>query len=306
MNHLVEDIIKAAKMSSKEEQAKTLILSQLLDKTEYLIGAIQTPQRELDLILDQQRRYIMSEVEDRIYRMEMEIFDRLMSFNNKRAKLIVLDGGDGCGKNTQTLKLVERLQAEGKKVKYLTFPDYNKDTSVFVKKYLNGDFGDRESVKPQVASLFFALDRYATIQEWKSIFEDPDMIVVCDRYVTSNMLYQMVRYENNDQQLAFLRWLETTEYDLLDLPTPDIVLFLTLPLYVRKDMLLNRLGKTGGSTGDIHERDMDYLRQIDDAQYKLINKFNMIGIDCSNEDTVKSIDEIHELIYNTLQEKGMI
>ena len=77
MNHLVEDIIKAAKMSSKEEQAKTLILSQLLNKTEYLIGAIQTPQRELDLILDQQRRYIMSKVEDRIYRMEMEIFDRL-------------------------------------------------------------------------------------------------------------------------------------------------------------------------------------------------------------------------------------
>jgi len=77
MNHLVEDIIKAAKMSSKEKQAKTLILSQLLDKTEYLIGTIQTPQRELDLILDQQRRYIMSEVEDRIYRMEMEIFDRL-------------------------------------------------------------------------------------------------------------------------------------------------------------------------------------------------------------------------------------
>ena len=40
MNHLVEDIIKAAKMSSKEEQAKTLILSQLLDKTEYLIEVI--------------------------------------------------------------------------------------------------------------------------------------------------------------------------------------------------------------------------------------------------------------------------
>lgn len=77
MNHLVKDIIKAANMSSKEEQTKILILSQLLDKTEYLIGAIQTPQRELDLILDQQRRYIMSEVEDRIYRMEMEIFDRL-------------------------------------------------------------------------------------------------------------------------------------------------------------------------------------------------------------------------------------
>lgn len=230
-----------------------------------------------------------------------------MSFQNKRARLIVIDGGDGCGKNTQTLKLVERLEKEGKHVKYLTFPDYNKNTSIFVKKYLNGDFGGREEVKPQVASLFFALDRYATINEWKSIFEDPEMIVICDRYVTSNMLYQMVRYENNDQQLAFLRWLETTEYDLLDLPAPDITLFLTLPLSVRKEMLETRTGKTGGNTGDIHEKDLDYLRQIDDAQYKLVNKFNMIGIDCSTEDNkVKTIEEIHEIIYNTLKEKEMI
>lgn len=230
-----------------------------------------------------------------------------MSFQNKRARLIVIDGGDGCGKNTQTLKLVERLEKEGKNVKYLTFPDYNKNTSIFVKKYLNGDFGSREEVKPQVASLFFALDRYATINEWKSIFEDPEMIVICDRYVTSNMLYQMVRYENNDQQLAFLRWLETTEYDLLDLPVPDITLFLTLPLSVRKEMLETRTGKTGGNTGDIHEKDLDYLRQIDDAQYKLVNKFNMIGIDCSTEDNkVKTIKEIHEIIYNTLKEKEMI
>lgn len=86
MNHLVEDIIKAANMFSKEEQAKTLILSQLLDKTEYLIGVMQTPQRELDLILDQQRRYIMSEVEDRIYRMEMEIFDRLKFLIEREGK----------------------------------------------------------------------------------------------------------------------------------------------------------------------------------------------------------------------------
>lgn len=230
-----------------------------------------------------------------------------MSFQNKRARLIVIDGGDGCGKNTQTLKLVERLEKEGKHVKYLTFPDYNKNTSIFVKKYLNGDFGSREEVKPQVASLFFALDRYATINEWKSIFEDPEMIVICDRYVTSNMLYQMVRYENNDQQLAFLRWLETTEYELLDLPAPDITLFLTLPLSVRKEMLETRTGKTGGNTGDIHEKDLDYLRQIDDAQYKLVNKFNMIGIDCSTEDNkVKTIEEIHEIIYNTLKEKEMI
>ena len=80
MNHLVEDIIKAAKMSSKEEQAKTLILSQLLDKTEYLIGAIQTPQRELDLALDQQRRWILVDVEEKIRRAEEDILNRVRYF----------------------------------------------------------------------------------------------------------------------------------------------------------------------------------------------------------------------------------
>lgn len=80
MNHLVEDIIKAANMSSKEEQAKTLILSQLLDKTEYLIGVIQTSQRELDLALDQQRRWILVDVEGKIRRAEEDILNRVRYF----------------------------------------------------------------------------------------------------------------------------------------------------------------------------------------------------------------------------------
>lgn len=80
MNHLVEDIIKAANMSSKEEQAKTLILSQLLDKTEYLIETMQTPQRELDLALDQQRRWILIDVEEKIRRAEEDILNRVRYF----------------------------------------------------------------------------------------------------------------------------------------------------------------------------------------------------------------------------------
>lgn len=84
MNYIVKDIIKAVNTSSKEEREKTLVLSKLLDKTEHLIEIMQTPQRELDFALDQQRRYLMSEVEDRMYRMEMEIFSRLK---------LLLDGG---------------------------------------------------------------------------------------------------------------------------------------------------------------------------------------------------------------------
>lgn len=77
MNHIIKEIIKVAEKSNKEEQSKILILSQLLDKTEKLVEDIKTPEKELHIMLDQQRRYIMSEVEDRMYRMEMEVFGRL-------------------------------------------------------------------------------------------------------------------------------------------------------------------------------------------------------------------------------------
>lgn len=77
MNHILKDIIKVADMSNKEEKSKILILSQLLDKTEYLISAIEAPKRELDEVLNEQRRWIMLEVEGRIRRTEDDLLDRI-------------------------------------------------------------------------------------------------------------------------------------------------------------------------------------------------------------------------------------
>ena len=88
MNHIVKDIIKVANMSNQEEQSKIKILSQLLDKVEYLIETMKTPEKELYLVLDQQQRYIISEVEDRMHRMEMEVFGRLKLLMEREGKII--------------------------------------------------------------------------------------------------------------------------------------------------------------------------------------------------------------------------
>ena len=58
-----------------------------------------------------------------------------------RGKLIIIEGGDGSGKATQTAMLVERLAAEGRPVRSVSFPDYDSDSSALVKMYLRGDFG---------------------------------------------------------------------------------------------------------------------------------------------------------------------
>lgn len=45
-----------------------------------------------------------------------------MSQVNSRGAMIVVEGGDKCGKTTHCTKLVEALKQEGKKVEIVKFP----------------------------------------------------------------------------------------------------------------------------------------------------------------------------------------
>ena len=84
-------------------------------------------------------------------------------------KFIAIDGLDGSGKGTQSEKLVNQLIKDGKKVKILSFPMYESDSSLFVKMYLDGKLGDKPSdTNAYTASMFFACDRYISyVTDWK-------------------------------------------------------------------------------------------------------------------------------------------
>ena len=86
-----------------------------------------------------------------------------------RGKLIVIEAGDGSGKATQTRKLFERLNSEGRNVRQISFPVYESPSSSLVKMYLNGDFGTHaDDVDAYAASTFYAVDRYASFKmDWK-------------------------------------------------------------------------------------------------------------------------------------------
>lgn len=72
-----------------------------------------------------------------------------------KGKLIIIEAGDGSGKATQTQKLYEHLQADGYKVHKVEFPDYEADSSMLVRMYLNGDFGQHvDDVNAFAASTF--------------------------------------------------------------------------------------------------------------------------------------------------------
>ena len=127
--------------------------------------------------------------------------------------LIILEGGDGSGKATQTKVLEKRLKSEGYAVRSVTFPNYDSQSSTLVKMYLAGDFGTNpDDVNPYVASAFYAVDRFASFRtDWKTFYEAGG-IILADRYTTSNMVHQMVKYEDKSKRSEFLDWLTDFEF----------------------------------------------------------------------------------------------
>ena len=81
----------------------------------------------------------------------------------KQGRLIILEAGDGSGKATQTRELYKHLEADGRRIHRVEFPDYASDSSVLVRMYLGGSFGSHaDDVNAFAASTFFAVDRYAS------------------------------------------------------------------------------------------------------------------------------------------------
>lgn len=211
-------------------------------------------------------------------------------------KLIVLEGGDGSGKATQTRKLYERLTAASdRRVRKISFPDYQSASSALIKMYLHGDFGARPSdVDPYAASTFYAVDRYASFRtDWKE-FYDAGGIVIADRYVTSNMAHQAIKLDDPIERRRFLEWLDDLEYNKLKLPRPDLVMFLDMPPSIAERLIDER------HKLDIHETDREYLRRCYRAYKELSEQYGWTVIDCAIDGTPRGVDEIAEEIFEVV------
>lgn len=222
-----------------------------------------------------------------------------------KGKLIIIEGGDGSGKATQTELLRRHLADDGEFVKAVSYPDYDSESSALVKMYLRGDFGtDADTINPYTASAFYAVDRIASYElKWKRFFKAGG-IVLADRYTTSNMLYQMIKIPGKADQDAYLDWLWDFEFKKLGLPEPDAVILLDVPLEVTERLMSERTGKTGGTTGDIHEKDREFLRKCHAAYVGLAAKYGWYKIDCTREGVLRSPGAIHEDVYALV--KGLI
>lgn len=132
---------------------------------------------------------------------------------NLNGKIIVIEGTDGSGKQTQTAILRKRLEEEGYKVYSTSFPNYASDSSAAVKMYLNGQICDEaKGVSAKAASVFYAVDRYITYKkEIENVYNEGQHVILFDRWVSSNIIHQGAKL------LSDINDKESAEYELKNL-----------------------------------------------------------------------------------------
>lgn len=218
-----------------------------------------------------------------------------------KGKLVVLDGLDGSGKQTQAARLEQHLQQKGYRVKKISFPDYAQPSSSLVKMYLAGEFGENpEEVSPYAASSFYAVDRYASYKKfWSREYLNGELILA-DRYSTSNAIYQMAKLPR-DQWDEYLNWMEDYEYRKMMLPRPDAVIYLDMPVEISQKLMTSRY--QGDETKkDLHESHLDFLRQCRETALYTAQKQNWHIVDCSDGEAPRKIEEISDEIYKKVLE----
>ncbi|MDO4199978.1 MAG: deoxynucleoside kinase [Clostridia bacterium] len=217
-------------------------------------------------------------------------------------KLVVIEGLDGSGKNTQTKLLLKYLDNIGVKNKYLTFPNYDCPSSSLIKMYLNSEFGsDPDAVNAYAASSFYAVDRFASFKKfWEKEYKQ-DYIILCDRYTTSNAIYQMCKLPESEWN-KYLNWLSDYEYEKLQLPKPDKVIYLSVPIEISQSLLTKRyMGNE--MQKDIHESNLSFLKDCKKAAEYVAKTQNWNKIECAENGVMRSVENIQKDIIDILQKE---
>lgn len=220
-------------------------------------------------------------------------------------KLIVIDGTDGSGKTTQFKMLLERLHKEDIDAQTKDFPQYGKKSAGAVEEYLNGAYGDAKSVGPYRGSIFFAIDRYDASFEMRQWLEE-GKYVLCNRYVTANMMHQGGKIKDKAERTKYFEWNEELEYSIFGIPKPDLNFFLHVPPEIATKLVEKKGHRDyiGGEGKDLHEADMEHQRDTERTLLELADLLpNTHLIKCAPNGEMLSPEEIHKLIWEVVEKE---
>lgn len=214
----------------------------------------------------------------------------------KRGKLIIIEGTDCSGKQTQSELLIDYLENKGIKTAEFSYPRYDTPTGKIIggpylgKAYIcEGWFPETAAeVNPKVASLYYAADR---LYNAKAIEEklNEGYTVLLDRYSFSNMGHQGCKFENKEDRLKTYKFIDDLEFGLLELPRPDAVILLYMPVDAAAKIRLERTEAL-----DQLESNVEHLKAAARSYLELADIYDFHVVNCAEGGEPRPIEDIHE------------
>ncbi|CDF11425.1 putative uncharacterized protein [Mycoplasma sp. CAG:776] len=229
-----------------------------------------------------------------------------------KGKLIIIEGTDCSGKETQTKLLVEKLKKDGEKVATLSFPMYGTPSGRIVgacllgkpqmcDEYLKENHGFFPEGGGEVDSLaalcYYAADRRYNLPIIEKYLNEGYTLIV-DRYVTSNMAHRGGMLETKEERLKMYQKIDTLEYALMELPRPDQVILLYMPYEQACE-----LKKKRRELPDETEMDENYLKRGERAYLELADIYHYDIVNCVESDRIRTIEDINQDVYKLVRKR---
>ncbi len=221
----------------------------------------------------------------------------------EKGKIIVIEGTDGSGKATQARLLYEKLLSKGIPCGMMSFPRYHTPTGRIISECYLGKggksawFHNPPKLNPKIASLLYSADRLAAKEEIEQTLH-LGINLILDRYVESNMAHQGGKLISEEKE-DFFKFLEELEYGLLELPKPDKVIFLHMPTDIAVKLREGRDIK-----GDAHELSINHLKNEEETNLHVAEKYNWEQIACSENELPKNREDISDEVFEKV--KGIL
>lgn len=218
-----------------------------------------------------------------------------------KAQFIAIEGGDGSGKGTQADLLYRYYQDELQKpVLKISFPQYGEPSAYYAGKYLDGEYGTVDEVPADLASLTYALDRFAAKDKINAFLSKDGGVVIADRYVASNLAHQGTKFDNQSDRREYYAHTITTEYEILAIPRPTINIVLIMPTALAQTNVDKKDARQYTTKKrDIHEADASHLDHAK-ANYEelcVLYPQEFISIQCvDSSGAMRTIEDIQREI----------
>lgn len=220
-----------------------------------------------------------------------------------KGKIVVIEGTDCSGKETQSNLLEKRLNEMGINCIRFEFPNYNSPTGKIVggaylgKPEISESFFEEgaTNLDPHIACLYYAADRKYNIKEIEKYLK-LGYICILDRYTTSNMAHQGGKIHDKDERFHMYQWIDKLEFWLLQLPKPDKTIFLHMPYEYAETLKKNRINL------DAHEKSKEHLKNAEEAYVELSELYNWDKIECIENGKIKTVEDIGNEVFEKVKD----